>query len=119
LFLLASSVNPFYFNAKQREWCEKVLSGEKVIECRRYPPPPSATNMPMLLAATGGVEGIPTLGDRVEPGLELGEVLGWVVFKEECIKYITEHDFAADEQRHCVSRDSVYAWQPGEYVCRS
>jgi hypothetical protein len=42
--------------------------------------------------------------------------VGWVTFTG-VKEYTAAADFQADEQRHCVDRDSVYAWKEGEHRC--
>ena len=94
----------------QKHWCEKILDGSKTIECRRYPLDITKGEK-IFLVATHGKDGVSSLDDQVDAGSNLGTILGWVEFDSECIEYDTREGFIADEQRHCVPKDSVYGWQ--------
>ena len=64
------------------------------------------------MATTGTADGVPAMGDHVTAGKADATVMGWVRFTA-CVEYSCREEFEADERRHCVGRDSPYAWSPG------
>lgn len=94
------------------EWCEKILSGQKSLEVRRYPLPPELSGQRVLLLASTGAEGVPTFGDSIAAGQTGGTVVGWVLF-DGAVEYSSAAAFAADAAAHCVPPTSPYAAQEG------
>ncbi|BDA50429.1 hypothetical protein COCOBI_16-1050 [Coccomyxa sp. Obi] len=94
-------------------WCEKLLTGEKDIELRQYPLPPEFLDRTIWLLASGGEDGVPSLGDSVEAGSPAASVVGWVRFSGNK-EYHCPEDWEADQDRHCVPKGSPYGWQQGE-----
>ena len=99
----------------QAEWCNKILNGEKKVECRQYALPPGLHKQPIFLIATSGVDGIPSLGNTTPAGSTSGEICGLVTFSN-CVCYDSADSFAADEGLHGVPPNSVYAWQGENFI---
>ena len=102
----------FHARSLQAEWCEKLLSGHKTIECRQYPCPAELCGQPVLLVATGGQDGVASLLDETPAGHPGAQVVGWTIFSGN-VTYTSPEQFSADYARHCVPPDSVYALKEG------
>ena len=62
----------------QVAWCEKLLKGEKTVECRQYPLPEDLYDKPILLIGTTGADGVASLGDSTEAGsIVPGSTYSW------------------------------------------
>lgn len=92
----------------KRQWAERILSGEKSLECRRYPPPEELAGHKVWLLASSGEEGVATFGDAIAAGASGGELVGWVLF-DGAVEWRTAEAFQADAAQHCVPPDSPYA----------
>lgn len=79
----------------QVPWAQLLLSGVKSIETRSYPLPPQLLGVPI------GVLESPAGGGLAAHGLNAGNLLGIVVFRE-CKGYTTREAWAADCGQHCV-----------------
>lgn len=75
-----------------------IISGEKTIETRTYPIPPSYINQEMALVETPGKDG--SFKSRIIAVIKFGP----------SIEYSSKKDFYADSIRHCVTPKSVWAW---------
>ncbi|KAK9803041.1 hypothetical protein WJX72_012526 [[Myrmecia] bisecta] len=58
----------------QAPWCARILSGEKTVECRRYPLPSKLQGKAIWLVESCGEEGVPVLGDVVNAGDPAGTI---------------------------------------------
>ncbi|KAL4447979.1 hypothetical protein ABPG75_005198 [Micractinium tetrahymenae] len=110
----ASPSQPLYGLECKAAWCERILSGEKSLEIRAYPPPPELAGQRVLLLASSGEEGVAAFGDAIEAGQAGGSVVGWVLFDgAAAVEYASGEAFAADAAVHCVPADSPYAYREG------
>ena len=75
-----------------------ILSGEKTIETRTYPIPPSYIGKELAIIETPGNDG----------DFE-ARIVGTIVFSG-CFLYRDKISFYADENRHHVSADSPWKW---------
>lgn len=100
----------------KRQWAERILSGEKSLECRRYPPPDELAGQKVWLLAAGGEEGVATFGDAIAAGTAGGELVGWVLF-DGAVEWHDAAAFNGDAAQHCVPPDSPYAWPAGGGSC--
>ena len=107
----------YALECKQR-WADLILSGQKSLECRRWPPPtPELEGQKVWLLATSGEDGVATFGETVEAGSEDGKLLGWVLLDvDHTVRWDSSEAFRADEAQHCVPPDSPYAPAGGETV---
>jgi hypothetical protein len=76
-----------------------ILTGEKRIETRTYPLPDRLIGTKMAIVETPG-----------KTGKFKSRVVGLIVFSGS-FKYKNAKEFYADQKRHCVSKDSDWAWQ--------
>jgi hypothetical protein len=81
---------------------ELILSGKKTIETRTYPIPEKYLNQEMLMIETPG-----------KHGKFKSRIVAIIKFTK-CIKYKTKKDFYNDINKHCVTKDSIWAWKDGE-----
>lgn len=79
-----------------------IVEGKKIIETRTYPIPEKYLNEEMALIETPGKSG--TFKSRV---------IAIIKFKD-CFKYKTKKEFYSQEDKHCVTKDSIWAWKDGE-----
>ncbi|KAK9851126.1 hypothetical protein WJX84_002572 [Apatococcus fuscideae] len=49
-------------------WCDLLLSGEKTVESRLYPLPEACVGQRIWLLASGGADGVASLGETVLEG---------------------------------------------------
>jgi len=96
----------------KRQWAERILNGEKSLECRRYPPPEELAGHKVWLLAAGGEEGVPGFGDSIPASAPGGELVGWVLF-DGAVEWRTAEAFNADAAQHCVPPNSPYAFPAG------
>ncbi|KAK9803040.1 hypothetical protein WJX72_012526 [[Myrmecia] bisecta] len=97
----------------QAPWCARILSGEKTVECRRYPLPSKLQGKAIWLVESCGEEGVPVLGDVVNAGDPAGTIVGWVEFAG-CKAYKCEADFISDVAKHCVQPGNAFSWKAGQ-----
>jgi len=81
---------------------DKILEGEKVIETRRYPLPDKYLNQVLLLMETPG------------PAKKFKSRIIGIIRFTECFQYQSKKQFYADVDKHCVTKDSIWAWQAGD-----
>ncbi|EIE22836.1 galactose oxidase [Coccomyxa subellipsoidea C-169] len=77
---------------------------------------PSATwweDHDIWLLASGGEDGVASLGDSVEAGSSAATVVGWVRFSGNK-EYHYSAEWEADEQYHHVPKGSPYGWKHGK-----
>jgi len=96
--------NQFHYTAINIQYpiSEKILEGEKVIETRRYPLPDKYLNQALLLMETPG-----------KTKKFKSRIIGIIKFTE-CFQYQSKKQFYADVDKHCVTKDSIWAWQEGD-----
>lgn len=75
-----------------------ILSGKKIIETRTYSIPKRLIGQELAIIETPG-----------KTGKFKSRVIGLIVFGES-FKYKSAKEFYADLERHCVSKDSDWAW---------
>lgn len=78
---------------------ELILSGEKSIETRTYPLPNKYLGKELAFIETPGAK-----------GKFKARVVAIIKFTE-CFKYRTKKEFYNDIDKHCVSKDSPWAWK--------
>jgi hypothetical protein len=81
---------------------ELILTGQKTIETRTYPIPEQYVNQRMIIIETPGKKG------RFK-----SRMVGFVTFGRS-FKYRTKAEFYDDCSRHCVTKDSIWAWHNGD-----
>lgn len=81
---------------------ELILEGKKTIETRRYPIPTKYIGVPIALIETPGPR-----------GKFKARIRGVIQFSAS-FEYLNEADFYRDSAKHCVSKDSVWKWSPGQ-----
>lgn len=81
---------------------ELILNKSKVIETRTYSIPEKYINQEMLLIETPGKLG------KFESRITA------IIKFTRCFKYKTKKEFYLDSQKHCVTKESVWAWTDGE-----
>ena len=81
---------------------QMIFSGKKTIETRKYPIPPNYLNQEMLLVETPG-----------KVGRFKSRVIAIIKFTK-CFQYHTKNEFYSEISKHCVSKDSEWAWDNGE-----
>ena len=81
---------------------ELIISKEKTIETRTYPIPDRYVGEEMILIETPGKKG------------KFKARMRAIVVFTSCFKYSSEKQFYKDVRRHCVTRDSDWAWVPGK-----
>ncbi len=81
---------------------DKILKGVKVIETRRYPLPDKYLNQALLLMETPG-----------KTKKFKSRIIGIIKFTE-CFQYQSKKQFYADVDKHCVTKNSIWAWQAGD-----
>lgn len=79
-----------------------IVDGKKTIETRTYPIPEKYLNQEMLLVETPGKE-----------GKFKARVIAVIKFTN-CFQYKTKKEFYSQSDRHCVTKDSVWAWGEGD-----
>ena len=79
-----------------------IVEGKKTIETRTYPIPEKYLDKEMALVETPG-----------KAGKFKSRVIAVIKFTE-CFQYKTKKEFYADTNRHCVTPDSMWAWNDGE-----
>ena len=79
-----------------------IVSGKKIIETRTYPIPAKYLNQEMALIETPGKE-----------GKFKSRVIAIIKFTD-CFQYKNKKEFYADVNRHCVTEDSIWAWEDKE-----
>lgn len=79
---------------------ELILTGEKTIETRIYPTPEKYLNEEMILIETPG-----------KKGKFKAQMRGIIKFTN-CFQYKNKTAFYRDKEKHCVTPDSDWAWQP-------
>jgi len=79
-----------------------ILSGKKTVETRVYPIPPDYIGREMLIIETPGPKG------RFK-----ARIVGIIVFGKS-FQYKSSAEFYQDKDRHCVSPESPWKWQPGK-----
>lgn len=80
---------------------ELILSGKKTIETRTYPIPKHYIGKEMVLIETPG-----------KRGKFKARMVGLIRFSES-FRYGSKREFYKDAGRHCVTPDSVWAWEGG------
>jgi len=81
---------------------ELILNGSKIIETRTYPIPEKYLNQEMLLIETPGKEG------------KFRARITAIIKFTECFQYKSKKEFYSESQKHCVTPDSIWAWENGE-----
>lgn len=79
-----------------------IVDGKKTIETRTYPIPEKYLDQEMLLVETPGKE-----------GKFKARVIAIIKFTN-CFQYKTKKEFYSQSDRHCVTKDSIWAWSEGE-----
>ena len=79
---------------------ELILQGKKTIETRTYPVPQKYLNQDMIMIETPGKSG--RFKSRMRCILKF----------TECFQYKSRQDFYNDIDKHCVSKDSPWKWDP-------
>ncbi len=79
-----------------------IIDGKKTIETRTYPIPEKYLNQKMLLIETPGKE-----------GKFKARIIAIIKFTK-CFQYKTKKEFYAQSDKHCVTKDSIWAWRDGE-----
>lgn len=79
-----------------------IVDGKKTIETRTYPIPEKYLNQEMLLIETPGKE-----------GKFKARIIAVIKFTE-CFQYKTKKEFYSQSDKHCVTEDSVWAWNDGD-----
>lgn len=79
-----------------------ILEGKKTVETRTYPIPEKYLNQEMLLIETPGKEG--KFKSRIVA----------VIKFTKCFQYKTKKEFYSQSDKHCVTKDSAWAWSNGE-----
>jgi hypothetical protein len=75
-----------------------IINGEKIIETRTYSLPEKYLNQEMLLIETPG-----------RNGKFKARIIAIIKFTQS-FKYTSKKVFYSDVKRHCVSKDSKWAW---------
>ena len=83
----------------QRPWARLLLTGSKLVEVRRYPLR-SYLNEDLYVLETKGPGAAKDFHSRI---------IGIIRFGED-FEYKDVATFEADEARHCIPRDSAFAW---------
>lgn len=76
-----------------------ILDGKKTVETRTYNLPSHFLNKEMVLIETPGSNKNLT-----------AQALGIIVFTKS-FKYESKKEFYADQRRHCVDQNSIWAWK--------
>jgi len=79
-----------------------IVEGNKTIETRTYPIPEQYLNKEMVLVETPG-----------KTGKFKARVIAIIKFTE-CFQYKSKKEFYANSDKHCITRDSSWAWEDGE-----
>ena len=79
-----------------------ILEGKKTVETRKYKIPDKFLNQEMALVETPGKEG------------DFKARIVAIIKFTSCFQYISKKEFYADSYKHCVKKDSVWAWIEGE-----
>lgn len=96
----------------QFPWARMIMEGVKGIETRRYGFPENMLECPLLLLQTGtGLAGISSIPDAFDVSKGKGKLwaIGIVVF-DECFQYTSREQWEKDIPLHCVTKDSLYAY---------
>lgn len=117
----SSSLDYQYALEVQEPWGSMILSKRKTIETRRYPLPPKLLNQRILLLGSPAVAGdsrLSQMGDTVimNPG-DTTKIIGWCIF-DDVKTYTDRTAFQDEENLHCVSSDSKFAWSDQSPVDR-
>ena len=81
---------------------QKIIYGEKKIETRKYALPNKYLDKELLLMETPG-----------KTQQFKSRIIAIIKFTE-CFQYQNKKQFYAQENLHCVSKNSDWAWQEGE-----
>ncbi|MFK7827268.1 MAG: hypothetical protein AB8G05_24200 [Oligoflexales bacterium] len=76
-----------------------ILSGKKTIETRKYPIPEQYIGKELLIIETPG-----------KNGKFKARIVGKVIFGAS-FEYEAKKAFYEDQKRHCVTKDSIWAWK--------
>ena len=79
-----------------------IIDGDKIIETRTYKIPDKYLNTEMLLVETPG-----------KTGKFKSRIIAIIKFTK-CFQYKTKKEFYNQADRHCVTKDSSWAWTTGE-----
>lgn len=79
-----------------------IVDGKKTIETRTYPIPEKYLNQEMLLIETPGKE-----------GKFKARIIAIIKFTK-CFQYKTKKEFYSQSDKHCVTKDSTWAWNDGD-----
>ena len=79
-----------------------ILNGEKTVETRTYPIPEKYIEQDMLLIETPG-----------KSGRFKSRIIGVIKFTN-CFQYKSKKEFYLQQNKHCVSKESVWAWESGD-----
>ena len=85
----------------QQPISQLIMKGKKTIETRTYPIPAKYINQEMLLIETPG-----------KNGHFISRIIGIIKFTD-CFEYKSKKEFYSQENKHCVTKDSMWAWQNG------
>lgn len=100
----------------QKPFSTLLLSGAKTVETRSYPLPAALIGQRIsILETQEGAACISALADEVMAGDSAVRLIGTVTFSS-CFAYASVAEFAADEARHLVPRDSPYMWSKDRIV---
>ena len=96
----------------QQPWSDLLLSGDKVVETRRYPFPPWLLGQRInILQSAAGTPGISAVPDEIWPSDKRFALPGWIVVSD-CILYSSPDQWEADAAHHRVPIDDAgaYGW---------
>jgi len=79
-----------------------ISNGEKIIETRTYPIPYRYLNQEMALIETPG-----------KNGKFKARIIAIIKFTE-CFQYKSKKEFYSQTDQHCVTKESVWAWNSGK-----
>ena len=79
-----------------------IVDGKKKIETRTYPIPEKYLNQEMLLIETPGKEG------------KFKSRINAIIKFTKCFQYKTKKEFYSHSDKHCVTKDSIWAWGDGD-----
>ena len=89
----------------QWPWSRLIVDGTKNVETRRYPIPSHYLDVPLAIIETPGPRG------KSEGQVLKAQIIGIVCFKRS-FRYSTVAEWRTDFQRHKVSADSQYRFDP-------
>jgi hypothetical protein len=79
-----------------------ILEGKKIVETRKYALPKKFLGKELILMETPGKNG------------NFKSRIAGIIRFTRCFEYKTKNEFYGDKERHCVTRDSIWAWTEGK-----